>query len=149
MLLLKSLLAFLLLPCVVAGLIPWLLAPEGSIRPFGWSWSVLLAGMVILVWCVRDFYVAGKGTLAPWAPPQKLVTTGLYRYTRNPMYIGVLTIVLGWSLLTGYWPMTAYFLVLAIIFHLRVLYYEEPQMRKRFPEEWESYAGKTPRWISG
>ena len=147
MLFLKSLLAFLLLPGIVAGLVPWLLAPEGYIRPFGWGWSVLLIGLGILLWCVRDFYVAGKGTLAPWSPPEKLVTVGLYRYTRNPMYVGVLVMVLGWSLLTSYWLMTAYWLVLMAAFHLRVLYYEEPQMRKRFPEEWREYSARVPRWM--
>lgn len=147
MLFLKSLLAFLLLPGIVAGLVPWLLAPEGYIRPFGWGWSVLLIGLGILLWCVRDFYVAGKGTLAPWLPPEKLVTVGLYRYTRNPMYVGVLVMVLGWSLLTSYWLMTAYWLVLMAAFHLRVLYYEEPQMRKRFPEEWREYSARVPRWM--
>lgn len=147
MLFLKSFLAFLLLPGIVAGLVPWLLAPEGSIRPFGWGWSVLLIGLGILLWCVRDFYVAGKGTLAPWLPPEKLVTVGLYRYTRNPMYVGVLVMVLGWSLLTSYWLMTAYWLVLMAAFHLRVLYYEEPQMRKRFPEEWREYSARVPRWV--
>ena len=55
----------------------------------------LAIGIVLLLWCVRDFYVVGRGSLAPWAPPKNLVTIGLYRVTRNPMYVAVLTILCG------------------------------------------------------
>ena len=57
---------------------------------------VMFLGTVVLGWCIRDFYISGKGTLAPWDPPRKLVVMGLYRYVRNPMYIGVLILVAGW-----------------------------------------------------
>src|SRR5215472_7526512 len=56
-------------------------------------------GTVLLLWCVREFYVAGRGTLAPWAPPRHLVTTGPYRICRNPMYVAVVTILIGWCVL--------------------------------------------------
>ena len=54
-------------------------------------------GTFLLIWCVRDFYVSGKGTLAPWSPPRHLVVVGLYRWSRNPMYISVSLILLGWA----------------------------------------------------
>jgi len=88
--------AFVAMPGTVAFAIPavwmwhsyrWNEYPLGSL--------VLAGGTVALLWCVRDFFVQGKGTLAPWAPPQELVVVGLYRYSRNPMYVCVLLILLG------------------------------------------------------
>jgi protein-S-isoprenylcysteine O-methyltransferase Ste14 len=84
---------------------------------------------------VRDFFVAGRGTLAPWDPPRHLVVVGLYRFVRNPMYVSVLTVVVGWWLATGSRLLAGYAVVLAIGFHLRVLYHEEPWLRRQFGEE--------------
>lgn len=68
MLFLRALLAFLALPVVVGGLLPWLLFGLDSWRTRGTvlGWPVFFLGMSVLLWCVRDFYVSGKGTLAPW-----------------------------------------------------------------------------------
>ena len=77
---------------IAAGLLPWVLLPNDRWRTGGtlFGWPVLVFGVCILLWCVRDFYVFGKGTLAPWDPPKTLVVVGLYRFLRNPMYLGVL-----------------------------------------------------------
>src|SRR5215475_4021375 len=95
----RALLAFLILPGAFGILLPWLLVDSDQRRMGGtWlGWPILFVGVCILLWCVRDFYVAGKGTLAPWDPPKELVIVGLYRFVRNPMYIGVLGCVAGWS----------------------------------------------------
>ena len=95
----RALLAFLVLPCVVAVLAPPLIAFLDPWRGRACTpgLAVMLAGAIVLLWCVRDFYVSGKGTLAPWDPPEKLVVIGLYRYVRNPMYVGVLLLVFGWA----------------------------------------------------
>ena len=97
----RALLAFLALPGVVAIALPAWFAAD-ALRNGGRFHAVgllpLVAGLTLLLWCVRDFYVAGKGTLAPWSPPKHLVTTGLYRYSRNPMYVAVTTMLLGWAL---------------------------------------------------
>src|SRR5262245_59577690 len=100
MLFLRALLAFLALPGVVAIAIPaWMTARALSggeaFRVTGLA--PLIAGFILLLWCVRDFYVAGKGTLAPWSPPRNLVTVGLYRLSRNPMYVAVALMLVGWS----------------------------------------------------
>jgi len=104
-------------------------------------------GAVILVWCVRDFYVSGKGTLAPWDPPKRLVIVGLYRFTRNPMYVGILLLLAGWSLLAASPLLIGYTMVVAIAFHLRVVLYEEPTLLGLFGEEWTSYVASVPRWL--
>ena len=125
----RALLAFLVLPGTVAGVVPALIV-YGKAKPHGgWAavgFGLIGFGLILLLWCVRDFCVSGKGTLAPWQPPKRLVVVGLYRYVRNPMYLAVLTIVLGWSVAFGSAGLALYLVVLAIGFHLRVVLYEEP-----------------------
>jgi protein-S-isoprenylcysteine O-methyltransferase Ste14 len=87
MLWLRALASFLACPAMVAGLVPMLFVREHT--PYApWlplSAFVLGIGIFALLWCVRDFYVSGRGTLAPWDPPKRLVIVGLYRFVRNPM----------------------------------------------------------------
>jgi protein-S-isoprenylcysteine O-methyltransferase Ste14 len=109
--------------------------------------AVLGLGLSVLLWCVRDFSVAGKGTLAPWDPPKRLVRVGLYRLVRNPMYLGVLLLVSGWALLSGSSALLAYDVVLALAFHARVTLFEEPWLARSFPDEWRTYAASVPRWM--
>jgi protein-S-isoprenylcysteine O-methyltransferase Ste14 len=145
----RALISFLILPGTFAGLIPvWIVLVDRS-RGEGFLIGAvpLVVGAAVLLWCVRDFYVSGKGTLAPWDPPRRLVIVGLYRFTRNPMYVGVLLWLIGWSLLAGSLLLTGYSMILAIGFHLRVVLYEEPTLKKLFDEEWARYAAAVPRWL--
>jgi protein-S-isoprenylcysteine O-methyltransferase Ste14 len=146
---LRALIAFLALPCVVAGLVPVLIANADTNRHGGSAigFGVLGLGVVLLLWCVRDFYVLGKGTLAPWDPPKRLVVVGLYRFIRNPMYVAVVTVVLGWTLIFGSVWLAFYMVVLAMAFHLRVMFYEEPRLRQQFAAEWKTYSAAVPRWL--
>jgi protein-S-isoprenylcysteine O-methyltransferase Ste14 len=96
---------------------------------------------------VRDFYRTGKGTLAPWDPPKKLVIVGLYRFVRNPMYTGVLGCVAGWSLIAGSPVLAVYTMVLAVAFHLRVIIYEEPTLARLFGDDWAHYRATVHRWL--
>lgn len=108
---------------------------------------MLAVGGILLLWCVRDFFVSGKGTLAPWDPPKRLVIVGLYRHVRNPMYLAVLAIVAGWTLLYASTAMATYLVFLAVAFHLRVILHEEPWLQRQFGDEWEAYAGSVSRWL--
>jgi protein-S-isoprenylcysteine O-methyltransferase Ste14 len=145
----RALLAFLALPAVVGGLLSWLLLGMDGWRVRGsiFGLPILLFGVGILLWCVRDFYVTGKGTLAPWDPPKKLVIVGLYQFMRNPMYVGVLEWVAGWSLIIGSPSLAAYAGVLAIGFHLRVIFYEEPMLARKFGPEWTEYCAAVNRLL--
>jgi protein-S-isoprenylcysteine O-methyltransferase Ste14 len=145
----RALFAFLVLPGVVAGLVPVLIANADTNRHDGSAigFGFLALGVLLLLWCVRDFYVSGKGTLAPWDPPKRLVVVGLYRFVRNPMYFAVLTMVLGWTLIFGSTWLAFYLVALAIGFHLRVLFHEEPRLRRQFAAEWSAYSKTVPRWL--
>ena len=145
----KAFLAFLALPGIFGILMPVALAIADPWRSkvFFVGVVVIAIGIIILIWCVRDFYISGKGTLAPWAPPKNLVIVGLYKYTRNPMYIGVLLIVGGIALFAGSPIVTGYFVLLAVGFHLRVIWREEPWLATHFGVEWMKYKESVPRWL--
>jgi protein-S-isoprenylcysteine O-methyltransferase Ste14 len=149
MLFARALLSFLLLPSVIAGLVPWWIAAADRWRGAGWGggYAIVAVGAIVVLCCVRDFYVAGKGTLAPWDPPRRLVVVGLYRYMRNPMYVGVLSVVLGWTVLVGSPLLAAYLVVLAVAFHLRTIRYEEPRLAAQFGGDWTRYHAAVPRWM--
>ena len=146
---LHALFAFLVLPGLAAFILPPVLAfidpwRKGVLPPGAF---LMLLGIVLLFWCVRDFYVSGKGTLAPWDPPRKLVVVGLYRHVRNPMYLGVLTLIVGWAVLLTSPLVICYALVLAVGFHLRVLIHEEPWIARQFGSEWQQYRSHVGRWL--
>lgn len=146
---LRALAAFLALPGIVAGLVPALIRHVESGRDQGYraGWYLLTIGLLVLLACVREFYTAGKGTLAPWSPPRHLVTSGLYRYSRNPMYLGVLLILSGWAIGAASMGLAAYAGALGLAFQLRILYYEEPVLQRLFGEAWLAYRQTTRRWL--
>jgi len=142
----RALIAFLALPGMVAFVVPFLLRPPNP--RIHWIGLVPLSvGTFLLLWCVRDFYIAGRGSLAPWAPPERLVIVGLYRFCRNPMYVAVLTILCGWALTFysgGLWTYAACF---AVVFHARVVLFEEPWLARTHGAAWDNYRARVPRWL--
>jgi len=148
-LLFRAVIAFLVLPGTVAFIAPlWIATWNPSRQAFDpVSLPILAVGIFLLLWCVRDFYVAGRGTLAPWSPPKHLVIAGLYRYSRNPMYIAVISILLGWAIGFGSLILALYVVIVATLFHLRVIFYEEPSLEKEFSDDWIRYRAVVPRWI--
>jgi protein-S-isoprenylcysteine O-methyltransferase Ste14 len=146
--LIRALVAFLALPGVVAYVVPVLIASPPERRSWHRFGALAIAiGSTLLVWTVRDFYVAGRGTLAPWAAPKRLVEVGLYRWTRNPMYVAVVLVVLGWAAWFGSTGLVAYAAALAVAFHLRTVLYEEPRLEKAFGDDWRVYRERVPRWF--
>ncbi|HKH50057.1 MAG TPA: isoprenylcysteine carboxylmethyltransferase family protein [Thermoanaerobaculia bacterium] len=152
-LLLRSLLFLILIPCTVAGYIPLriLRASKQLFIPSLSAASVLagcivLLGACVLLLCVWDFFSVGRGTLAPFDPPKLLVVRGLYRFTRNPMYNGVLAVLLGEAWLFRSSALLRYAVLMSILFHLVVVLYEEPTLESRFGESYRAYRGAVPRW---
>jgi len=113
--------------------------------PYGLA--LIALGTFGLLWCVRDFYVSGKGTLAPWAPAQTLVVVGLYRYSRNPMYVCVFLVLLGWAISFGSVGLLAYAFAVGLAFQLRVVLGEEPWLSRHHGAAWQQYTRRVRRWL--
>jgi protein-S-isoprenylcysteine O-methyltransferase Ste14 len=145
----RAIVAFVALPGIVAFAIPLAIgfSTHRPVRHGVLAAIPLCFGTLLLLWCVREFYVAGRGTLAPWDPPRHLVITGPYQRSRNPMYIGVVTVLLGWCTLWNSRTLMIYSVLFAIGFHLRVILFEEPWAARRFGAEWEAYRARVSRWL--
>jgi len=151
---LKTLIFTVLVPGTVAGWIPYsLLYAEGSrgSTPLGGfrfaGLASMLIGALIYFWCAWDFTFAGKGTPAPIDPPKQLVVRGLYKYVRNPMYIGVMSVVFGEAIWFEAGRLFAYTGLLFLLFSAFILLYEEPALRRKFGDSYLSYSQTVPRWI--
>jgi protein-S-isoprenylcysteine O-methyltransferase Ste14 len=147
---LRAVIAFLALPGVVALLVPALIGA----RELNAGGKFHYAGLLLLVpafaglsWCVRDFHVAGKGTLAPWSPPRNLVKVGLYRHSRNPMYVAVSLMLIGWAVCFWSPTLAIYTCFVIVAFHLRVVFGEEPWLEHTHGSAWKEYKSKVPRWL--
>jgi protein-S-isoprenylcysteine O-methyltransferase Ste14 len=150
----KNILFAILVQGSVAGYVPYLLLRRsGDLSQPSISAQTIIAcaigllGIGIAVHCIWGFAFHGQGTPAPFDPPKKLVAHGMYRYTRNPMYIGVLLILTAETLLFTSRDMLIYAIVVAAGFHLYVLLIEEPRLRKRFGESYVEYCRTVPRWV--
>ena len=144
----------LLAPGTVAGLVPWWITRWHMNPPLlGFSGfrvigtMLLAAGVAVVLDSFARFALQGLGTPAPILPTRHLVVSGLYQYVRNPMYVGVLGIILGQGLLFGDRRLFAYGVLLWLVVHVFVVGYEEPTLRRSFGSEYEAFWRNVPRWI--
>ena len=107
----------------------------------------IAVGAGFYFWCAWDFAFAGHGTPAPIDPPKALVSRGLYRVVRNPIYVAVLLVLFGESLVFSSGIIFRYNLLVWLFFHLFVVFYEEPTLRKKFARAYEEYCRVVWRWI--
>jgi len=147
---LKNLLFTLVVPGTVGVYLPLFLerghAP--TVDPgFAVALALFAAGAAIYVWTVRDFAASGRGTPAPIDAPKTLVVRGLYRYTRNPMYVGVLTVIGGWLVVYRSPTLLVYAICVAVFFHLLVVLYEERHLGRVFGAEYCDYCASVGRWL--
>ncbi len=148
---LKSLLFLIAAPGMVAVYIPLALlrkGPQVETGAFAYlAFPLWIIGGVILLWSFWNFLIEGRGTPAPIDPPKELVAVGFYRYVRNPMYVGVLLILIGHFLWFKNVGLIVYAAVAFLIVHLFVTLYEEPTLKRKFGAGYEEYLKKVPRWI--
>ena len=146
--------AIVIFPINVLVFIPavavWL-SGERLIVVGGWRFGVgiglLAAGLALAVWTMTLFHRMGKGTAAPWDPPQKLVVAGPYRHVRNPMLTSVFVMQVAEILLTGSWTITIWF---AIFLCANLIYFplvEEKQLLRRFGDDYARYKKNVPRYL--
>jgi protein-S-isoprenylcysteine O-methyltransferase Ste14 len=147
----RAALFIVLVPGAIAGWLPWYWGGYPTPRlsdPLGVAGAALaVAGWGVLLWCARDFAVRGQGTPAPYDPPRELVVAGLYRYVRNPMYVGVVGSIIGQAAVYRSMSVLWYAALVAIAFHLRVVMYEEPKLAQLFGKSFADYRTRVPRWI--
>lgn len=158
MLWLRGLLFTLLVPTVVGYLIPASLPhpPPGESLAAHGGWILIAAGAAIYLHCLLRFLAAG-GTPAIYftralrhvigEEPDALVSGGLYRFSRNPMYVAVVTAVFGQAVLYQSKAIAIYGFVVFVCFHIAVVWVEEPHLRAVRGTEYADYCRRVPRWI--
>ncbi len=151
---LKTLLWSVFVPGAVTILVPYLLlSSKLELLPVELS-SFRFLGVVpitlatlLYLWCAWDFTFTGKGTPAPFDPPREIVVRGLYRYIRNPMYVAVLLMLSGEAVWFESVLILIYAAIVFSVFHVWVIFYEEPTLKRRFGESYEKYCRRVSRWI--
>ena len=136
------------LPLAILDASRFVLPPSWSLAQFV-ALMPLAVGATIYVRCVWEFLTRGRGIPAPIDHPKQLVVSGLYRYVRNPMYLGVLLFLLGEALFLQYRDFLLYTAAWFIFVHLTVLVYEEPNLRRKFGDSYERYTSSVRRWVPG
>src|SRR5438270_8274503 len=151
---LASFVFLLLAPGFVAGVVPWWIS-HWRMHPAWLGISALriigvlliLVGLPMILDSFARFAIQGLGTPAPVLPTRHLVVTGLCRHVRNPMYVGVVAVIIGQGLVFAEARLLIYGAIVWLGFHLFVLGYEEPKLRATFGREYENLCKNVPRWI--
>jgi len=157
---LKHILSILLLPTMVTVVIPviilyrtgtvnvgWSLTPPLNLVPTFGGVVLIVLGLSLITRTIALFATVGRGTLAPWAPPERLVVRGIYRHVRNPMISGVLFVLCGEVLLVGSTPLSEWFGIFLLINLIYIPLLEEPGLEERFGQPYRVYKQNVPRWI--
>jgi len=151
----KNIIFFILQPGLVVGLIPYLLI-RNKLSPIlsdrfslldNFGLVLIFLGLLIAIYCVYRFIIDGLGTLSPLHRTKALVVKGLYKYSRNPMYVGMLLVLIGEFLITKSVHLLAYTIVVGLAFHLFVIFVEEPRLTRDFKTEYLDYMNRVRRWF--
>ena len=151
---LKSLLFTIFVPGFFTAYVPYLLISRGlglhlfeigAVKFFGIV--LIITGVVFYLFCVWDFTFFGKGTPAPIDPPKIFVARRLYKFVRNPMYVGVLALLSGEGILFESLTLFIYAFIMWMIFNTFVILYEEPTLKKKLGKTYEEYLKTVPRWL--
>jgi len=149
----RNLIFTILQPGVAVVLVPYLIIRGTADTIDGrsaWQYSgvVLMAvGAAVLLLCIIRFATEGRGTISPLDPTRRLVIRGLYRYTRNPMYLGAIVALVGETIFWWSTAMAIYTAIVFAAFHLFILLHEEPRLERDFGAEYDDYRSTVRRWI--
>ena len=111
------------------------------------AFPLWLIGTLVIIWCSVDIVRGGHGTPAHFDPPKALIVNGLYRYVRNPIYVGALLVHLGYIVWFGSGIMMSYFLFFVLAYNILIVFVEEPILRNQFGVTYDEYSKSVPRWI--
>jgi protein-S-isoprenylcysteine O-methyltransferase Ste14 len=158
MLYVRGLIFTVLVPFVVGVVVPLLLHRDihASVELKITGGIVILIGAVLYAMCLLRFLLSG-GTPAIFftrhlkfligEEPGKLVREGIYRFSRNPMYLSVLLVVFGQAIFFRSSEIAFYGIALFLLFHLVVVFIEEPHLRSERGAAYEEYVQRVPRWL--
>jgi protein-S-isoprenylcysteine O-methyltransferase Ste14 len=145
-----SLIFFVIAPGGTAGLVPWLITRWSGDAPL-WAQvagsGVTVAGTLLVAAAFVQFVLEGRGTPAPVAPTQALVVGGLYRWVRNPMYVGVAGAIAGQAVLFASWGVALWLVAFVVAVTTFVVTYEEPTLRQAYGDSYDAYAKAVHRWL--
>jgi protein-S-isoprenylcysteine O-methyltransferase Ste14 len=144
----KQIISFIL-PITVLILVPLWIEKSASIHISTLIIGIFIMciGLFIMILTISSFIKIGKGTLAPWSPTKKIVIKGMYAYVRNPMIIGVLIALIGESIAILSLNIFIWAVIFFIINNIYFLAYEEPNLERRFKDDYREYKRNVPRWI--
>ena len=151
----RNLFFTILQPGLVAGLFPYLILGKSFQKPFAQPFQLpqylgailFIFGLVIMLNCIIRFAIEGRGTLSPVDPTKKLVVKGLYKFSRNPMYIGVMIILVGEIIFFSSYNLGVYTLFILLAFSLFIILIEEPRLRRDFGNDYHEYCKRVRRWL--
>ena len=155
---LRQFVAIAVLPCTVLVLVPlWLARRDGIAPGIGADLPHVLAqvaglilvvvGGLLFVASLSRFAAEGRGTLAPWDPPRRLVVRGPYQYVRNPMISGVVLLLFGEALVLLSRPHLRWAIIVLGVNALYIPLLEEPGLRRRFGQDYGDYCRHVPRLV--
>ncbi|MBZ5577023.1 MAG: isoprenylcysteine carboxylmethyltransferase family protein [Acidobacteriia bacterium] len=154
---LRAVLFTVLVPGTLTVWLPFYVFDGSRAVRYPLGWVPIAAGATLYFWCAAEFLLNGHGTpniffaralrFAIGVEPQQLVRASIYRYSRNPMYLGVVTVLLGEALLCGSWARLAYAGGMGLIFQAVVVWIEEPHLRQNRGAAYLEYCRNVPRWI--
>ncbi len=149
--------AILPMPFVATVIVPGLIVAAAD-EEWGWDGAARAAAMVagavliaagvgLFAWTVRLFASRGRGTLAPWDPPRRLVVAGPYRRLRHPMISGVAIVLAGETLVFGVTGLAIWLALFAAVNAVYLPLVEEPALRRRFGDDYDRYMDNVNRWV--